>query len=398
MLLLPQTPHAAYIHIPFCRRRCFYCDFPISVLGETRRGENSGSVADYVGLLTQEIQATPILGGPLQTVFFGGGTPSLLSVAQVGHILETLRDRFGLHPSVEISMEMDPGTFDITHLQGYVAQGVNRVSLGVQSFQNAALEACGRFHRVVDVERAVADLQTAGVVNWSLDLISGLPHQTLADWAQNLERAIALDPTHLSVYDLTVEPQTPFGRTYQPGIAPLPNDETTLTMLRRAQQTLTAAGYDHYEISNYAKPGYQCQHNRIYWENRSHYGFGMGATSYTHWQRFSRPRTRREYAAWVQHYVKTHGQLDCPTTPRTERVLDGLITGLRLKEGVSLAPVQALGRLDDTVSVLQPHIDNGLAILTRSATAPHLRLTDPDGFFLSNTVIVSLFEVLDDEP
>ena len=393
MLLHP--PFAAYIHIPFCRRRCFYCDFPISVLGDTRRGEDSGSVADYVTLLVQEIRATPVQEGELQTVFLGGGTPSLLSVDQVGHILQVLREQFGLHPGAEISMEMDPGTFDREHLQGYVAHGGNRVSLGVQSFQDEALADCGRFHRGVDVDRAVADLRAVGVDNWSLDLISGLPHQTMADWAENLARAIALRPAHLSVYDLTVEPQTPFGRTYQPGVAPLPSDETTLSMLRQAQQVLTAAGYDHYEISNYARPGYPCRHNRVYWQNQSHYGFGMGATSYTHQQRFSRPRTRREYAQWVEAYVHNNGQLDCPPTPFAEQVLDGLMTGLRLKEGVSLVPVQTLGLLDRTLTALQPHLDRGLAILTETPTGPRLRLTDPDGFFLSNAVIVTLFGVLE---
>ena len=366
------------------------------MLGETRRGEDSGSVATYVALLLQEIRATPVLGGPLHTVFFGGGTPSLLSVAQVSSILRALSDRFGIQSQAEISMEMDPGTFDLAHLQGYVDQGVNRVSLGVQSFQDAALAACGRFHRVADVDRAVADLQTAGVKNWSLDLISGLPHQTLADWEQNLRRAIALHPTHLSVYDLPIEPQTPFGRTYQPGVAPLPSDDATLTMLRRAQQVLTVAGYDHYEISNYAQSGYQCQHNRVYWKNRPHYGFGMGATSYTSFQRYSRPRTRREYAVWVQAYERCKGQLDCPPTPVAEQVLDGLMTGLRLKEGVSLEPVRELGLLAAAIAALQPHLDSGLAVLTEASHGPHLRLTDPDGFFLSNTVLVSLFEALED--
>ncbi|MEO0757405.1 MAG: radical SAM family heme chaperone HemW [Cyanobacteria bacterium J06648_16] len=391
------SPRSAYIHIPFCRRRCFYCDFPISVLGERRRGESSGSVAEYVELLLQEIQVTPVLGGPLRTVFFGGGTPSLLSVSQVEQILQALRQRFEIEAAAEISMEMDPGTFDRMHVQGYAAQGVNRVSLGVQSFQDASLAACGRVHRVTDVYRAVADLETAGIENWSLDLISGLPHQTLADWAENLACAIALRPTHLSVYDLTIEPQTPFGKTYQPGTAPLPSDAATVTMLRQAQQVLTTAGYDHYEISNYAQPGHQCQHNRTYWENRPHYGFGMGATSYTQHQRFGRPRTRRAYADWVRAYQAGGGQLDCPETPWAERVLDGLMVGLRLREGVSLQPVAELGEgvLRGAIAALQPHLDSGLAVLTHMPAEPHLRLTDPDGFFLSNTVIVSLFEALE---
>ncbi len=173
-------------------------------------------------------------------------------------------------------MEIDPGTFALEQVQGYKTAGVNRVSLGVQAFQSELLEVCGRSHTVADVHKAVELVHRAGFQNFSLDLISGLPHQTLEHWQASLEQAIALSPTHLSCYDLTIEPGTPFNRQYSPGSSPLPSDETTAEMYRMAQRLLTAAGYDHYEISNYAKPGYQCRHNRVYWENRSFYGFGMG--------------------------------------------------------------------------------------------------------------------------
>ena len=143
-------------------------------------------------------------------------------------------------------------------------------------FQAELLQACGRSAHCDDVYAAVELVHQAGFEHFSLDLISGLPHQTLDDWQDSLEQAIALTPTHLSCYDLTIEPVTAFGRQYKPGMQPLPSDEVTADMYRTAQQHLTAAGYDHYEISNYAKPGYQCRHNRVYWENRSFYGFGMG--------------------------------------------------------------------------------------------------------------------------
>ena len=310
---LSTRPRSAYLHIPFCRRRCYYCDFAVSIVGdrppiartaglpeEPVNGSNSGTIAHYVEILCQEIRLTQATGQPLETVFFGGGTPSLLSVEQLHRILHTLDQQFGIANGAEISMEIDPGTFDLPQLQGYRDAGVNRVSIGVQAFQPELLQACGRSHTVDDVYTAIELVHQAGFKNFSLDLISGLPHQTLTHWQESLEQAIALAPTHLSCYDLTIEPVTAFGRQYKPGMQPLPSDETTAEMYRMAQRLLTTAGYAHYEISNYAQPGYQCRHNRVYWENRSFFGFGMGATSYLEHDRFSRPRKTREYYEWVE--------------------------------------------------------------------------------------------------
>ncbi|MGB3757589.1 MAG: radical SAM family heme chaperone HemW, partial [Rivularia sp. (in: cyanobacteria)] len=255
--MISGSVNAAYIHIPFCRRRCFYCDFPIYVVGNTKRGETSGAISQYVEVLCQEIVTIQTNNKPLETVFFGGGTPSLLSTQQLQRILEVLDRKFGIDKCAEISMEIDPGTFDKQHLQGYVNAGVNRISLGVQAFQEELLQACGRFHSVSDIFTAVDLLQAAQISNFSIDLISGLPHQTLDIWQQSLEQAIKITPMHISIYDLTIEPGTAFGRYYQPGDRPLPTDETTVKMYRMAQDILTNVGYEHYEISNYAKPGYQ---------------------------------------------------------------------------------------------------------------------------------------------
>ncbi|MEM9903402.1 MAG: radical SAM family heme chaperone HemW [Cyanobacteria bacterium P01_D01_bin.44] len=386
----PIEPLSAYLHIPFCRRRCFYCDFPISVVGNQLRGETSGTMAQYVERLCAEIAGTPVLGGGLKTVFLGGGTPSLLSVPQLAQILAALRQQFGIAADAEISMEMDPGTFDRDHLQGYRDLGITRVSLGVQALQDELLELCGRFHRVADVHRAVADLHQVGIPSWSLDLISGLPHQTLAQWAQSLANAIALRPDHISVYDLTLEPQTPFGKQYAPGDRPLPPEATTVAMYRLAQQTLTEAGYAHYEISNYARPGHCCQHNLTYWHNQPYYGFGMGATSYTCYQRFGRPRTQRQYADWLEGYLAMDGHLDCEPTPPLERLLDGLMVGLRLAEGVAIAPLQTYLGKDISVHLrhaLGDYIDKGWV----SLSCDRLWLNDPEGFLMSNTVIAELF-------
>lgn len=387
--ILSAIPTSAYIHIPFCRRRCFYCDFPISVVGDRLRGETSGTISQYVDFLCQEIALAPVFGQSLQTIFFGGGTPSLLSVQQLQHILKALEQKFGISPGVEISMEIDPGTFDLEHIQGYRSAGVNRVSLGVQAFDADLLQACGRSHSVNDIYKAVELISRVGFSEFSIDLISGLPHQTLDGWQVSLEKAIAIAPTHISIYDLTIEPGTAFGRYYKGGTHPLPTDETTAKMYRMAQQILTSAGYEHYEISNYAQLGHQCRHNRVYWQNRPYYGFGMGAASYIEEKRFTRPRKTKEYYQWVEAGCV----IDCEVTSADEILLETLMLGLRLAEGVNLAVLkEQFGekKVEEIEKCLQPYLHQGWVKLEKGK----LRLSDPDGFLFSNVILAKLFAEL----
>ena len=399
---------SAYIHIPFCRRRCYYCDFPVSVVGDKNpttgdrmNGSNSGTIARYVEFLCQEIRQQVSVCAhreALTTVFFGGGTPSLLASDQVHSILQTLDQRFGIAVDAEISMEIDPGTFDQAQILGYRTAGVNRVSVGVQAFQEKLLETAGRSHTVEEIYRALDCIHAAGFTNISLDLISGLPHQTLIDWETSLDKAIALAPTHLSCYDLTIEPVTAFGRQYKPGIKPLPSDETTAEMYRTAHRVLTAAGYDHYEISNYAKPGYQCRHNRVYWENRPFYGFGMGATSYIAGDRVARPRKTGEYYEWVEKGERGNGERE--ENGNLDLLLDTLMLGLRLQEGLAIAPlVEQFGEaaIARVWQRLQPYRQTGwVAVEPESAiemaAIKRIRLTNPEGFLFSNVVLTDLFE------
>jgi putative oxygen-independent coproporphyrinogen III oxidase len=388
----PVSPIAAYIHIPFCRRRCFYCDFPISVVGDRPpQGESFGTIAEYVEVLCQEI-ATAQAALPLTTIFFGGGTPSLLSVEQLAKIIETLDRHFTLAPDAEISMEIDPGTFDRAHLQGYRSAGINRVSLGVQSFYSDILQACGRTHTPDDIDAAVEIIHQVNLNNFSLDLISGLPHLTLERWQESLAKAIALSPTHLSIYDLTVEPGTSFHRWYEAGAAPLPTDEMTAQMYRLAQKQLTAAGYEHYEISNYGRSGFQCRHNRVYWENRPYYGFGMAAASYVGGQRFVRPRKRREYFEWVQ----SGGAIDCAIVLSEERLLDTLMLGLRLADGLDGEGLRSeFGDLavEKILKTLEPYEKMGWVAI-EDFPVKRIKLTDPEGFLFSNVLLSTLFEKL----
>jgi oxygen-independent coproporphyrinogen-3 oxidase len=387
-------------------------------------------------VLCQEIELTPHLGSPLATVFFGGGTPSLLTARQLEQILESLHDRFEMIEGWECSIEIDPGTFDLAKLQDYVALGINRFSLGVQTFQPVLLAHCGRSHTVADVYEALDLIHQVGIENWSIDLISGLPNQTWEDWQETLQRAVAIDPPHLSIYDLTLEPQTVFGKRYQPGLAPLPSEETTAQMYRLAQQVLTAAGYEHYEISNYAKPGAQCRHNRVYWENRAYYGFGMGAASYTQQRRFTRPRKTQDYFDWVQKLAESGSQVfeAMPIATPLDQLLDRLMLGLRLAEGIALGDLeQCFGReiVDRILETIAPYRQQGW-VLEEFGVSPaetlrergsefgvqekrgvqraidtggteqgetrdpqdSLRLSDPEGFLFSNTILAELFHHL----
>ena len=399
---VPTNPHAAYIHIPFCRRRCYYCDFPIAPLGNTHN--SATAIEEYVEVLCQEINATPALGQSLTTIFFGGGTPSLLPVQQLQRIIGTVEQQFGVAPLAEISMEIDPGTFDLNQLRGYQRSGVNRVSLGVQAFQDELLQVCGRSHTANDIFRAIDLIRQSGISNFSLDLISGLPHQTLEQWRDSLDQAIAIAPNHISGYDLVLEPDTVFGQRYQPEAKPLPPQEKSAQMYQLAQQKLTEAGYAHYEISNYAQPGYQCRHNRVYWENRPYYGFGMGAASYVHKQRFTRPRTRQQYFAWVQKFVEAGGVIDHPQTSATDELLETLMLGLRLAEGIDLSQIrQQFGQdiVEEIWDCLHTYTQQGwvevLGKRLQVSTIPavgRVRLSDPEGFLLSNTVLAALFEQL----
>ncbi|WP_373542252.1 radical SAM family heme chaperone HemW [Chamaesiphon sp.] len=387
-----MLPTAAYIHIPFCRRRCFYCDFPVFVVGDRHNGATSGNIQLYVEQLGTEIAAQVSYDRPLETIFFGGGTPSLLTVAQLAQIVDWLAAKFGIASDAEISMEIDPGTFDLAQLQGYRQAGVNRVSIGVQAFQDEILQLCGRSHRVRDIYEAVELIHQGGMTNWSLDLISGLPQQTIADWEASLECAIALNPMHIACYDLVVEVQTPFAKQYQPGDTPLPSDEATAEMFRIAQQKLTQAGYAHYEISSYVRHlDYQCRHNLTYWRNQPYYAFGMGAASYLEGYRFTRPRKTQEYYQWVAAGCNWHEVI----TSVEDRFLETFMLGLRLTQGVSLRSISAefgIDRVERLLTCLQPYQQQGwVEIVTHTDDNRQLRLADPEGLLFSNVVLTEIF-------
>lgn len=394
-----MTIFSAYIHIPFCRRRCFYCDFPITILGDSATYRVSPWMGEYVDFLCQEIVTTPFEHQTnLQTVFFGGGTPSLLPVRQLERILNTLAQHLGIADHAEISIEIDPDTFNLAQLVDYQKIGINRFSLGVQAFQDHLLSICGRTHSTKDIDKAINLIHQAQISNFSMDLISGLPHQTVEEWQFSLQKAIKWQPQHISCYDLVLEPLTVFGKQYQAGDKPLPADEVSADMYRLASQMLTEAGYCHYEISNYAQPSYQCRHNQVYWDNKPYYAFGMGAANYTQQKRFTRPRNRQDYFLWVEKLRHNHGIIDAPQLTPHDQLLETLMLGLRLAKGVNLSQI-ALKFGDKVVKQIikftQRYVKQGWVFL--DSDYHYLRLTNPEGFLYSNVVLSDLFSLFDSQ-
>jgi putative oxygen-independent coproporphyrinogen III oxidase len=277
---LEPPPRSAYVHLPFCRRRCFYCDFPIQVVGE-RPGAADDAAEAYCKLLRREIAATPAGSPePLRTLYFGGGTPSLTPPALLAQVIEAIRQRYGLTKDCEVTLEVDPGTFDAARLAAFLDAGVTRVSLGVQSFDAALLERAGRVHDAAAAQHAIDLLLSTHAATGSplrsisIDLIGGLPQQTRPTWQASLATAAASGVHHVSVYDLQIEARTAFGKWYEPGVHPLPAEEVAADMYRDASRVLGAAGFEHYEVSNFARPGSRSAHNQAYWRNEPFFAFG----------------------------------------------------------------------------------------------------------------------------
>ncbi len=382
-----MKPRSLYLHIPFCRRKCFYCDFAITTGGK-------GLQEEYVDVLCQEINHTierQTDRSWLDTVFFGGGTPSLLSGDQIDRVLNTIKRGWDLAEDGEVSLEANPGTVSLEALQSYRARGVNRLSLGAQAFQDELLDRCGRGHTVAEIYEAVDLIKQAGFHNFNIDLIAGLPGQRMKDWEWSLQQTIGLNPTHVSVYDLTIEAGTLFGKRYKAGQFPLPSEEMTVEMYKTAHVVLTEAGYFHYEISNYAKPGYACRHNLTYWQNQPFYGFGMGAASYVDGYRWERPRKIRPYMTMVQN--KAYPSV--VPEQQNDRLFDTLMQGLRLAEGLSLADLyQSFGEatIKTVCHHLLPFVEKGWLEIT-----DRLRLVVPEGWLFSDVVNTALYNLLTTE-
>jgi oxygen-independent coproporphyrinogen-3 oxidase len=278
-----------YVHIPFCRAKCTYCDF------NTYTGL-SRLYAPYLEALMQEawFLASKFLQ-PVSTVFLGGGTPTVLPIELLGRMLTTCSDAFVFEEGAEISSEANPGTVSLDYLRAFRKLGVNRLSLGVQTFDARELAILGRIHDADQVGLTVQQARAAGFDNLSLDLIYGLPDQTLASWQHTLERALALAPEHISLYCLTLEDGTSLQDQVLQGYLPAPDPDQAADMYELADDRLAKAGYQQYEISNWSLPGYECAHNLVYWRNRPYLGLGAGAHSSSEGRRWWNVRPVQTY-------------------------------------------------------------------------------------------------------
>ena len=295
-----------YIHIPFCKSRCSYCDFATDVW------RSNDAVDRYVEALCSEIAGfRPIQGVPpfrngsdlkvrVDTVYFGGGTPSLLSPEQLESVLSAVRSKFNVDPSTEITMEMNPATVTPDSLAAYRAIGVNRASFGVQTFDDRALKLLARGHDANDARATFKMLRDAGFDNVSFDLIAGLPGQTLDAWKRNLDEAIAMTPEHLSLYLLEIHEGTPLAEQVRSKRQPQPDPELAADMYELMLDRLAAAGYEQYEISNFSRPGFESRHNSKYWTLDPVFGFGVSAHSFDGRQRYANERDTAKYVSMVE--------------------------------------------------------------------------------------------------
>lgn len=319
-----------YLHIPFCRRKCPYCDF-FSIEGDDVR------LAGYPALLQRHLAWAAAHGwqGPFDTVYFGGGTPSLLAPAAVGALLDSAAREFGLAGDAEITLEANPGTVTLASLADYRAAGINRLSLGLQSLDPQQLAALGRLHDAAQGVQAVRWARQAGFADLSVDLIFALPGQTLSALDTELDGYLDLAPEHLSCYGLTAEPDTPFHHRVQAGELRLPDDDLYAEAYLLLHHRLQAAGYEHYEIANYARPGHVCRHNLGYWQRRPYLGVGAGAHTFRDvgWgERRTVPADLAGYAAALAGDRETTERLE--GFDRAGAMSETLYLGLRTASGV----------------------------------------------------------------
>lgn len=330
-----------YIHIPYCVRKCNYCDFLSLPLGET---EDCNGREAYVKQLLQEIQKPwkiPENPVTVDTVYIGGGTPSVLSISQISSIISQLRKRWKVHPQAEITMECNPGTVDRQGLMQYREMGINRLSMGIQSAVDHELQALGRIHTFSQAKQAVEWAKEAGFTNISVDLMSAIPGQTLESYEFSLHQILNLEPQHISSYSLIIEEGTPFYEKYWQ--KPPVDEETDRRMYEMTGEILEANGYRRYEISNYAKPGYESRHNTKYWTGKDYLGIGLGASSKI--GRF-RIQNERELSRYLQN-IQEHKRVSYieETLTKEEEEKEYFILGLRCTRGVSLKQfVQCFGR------------------------------------------------------
>lgn len=341
-----------YIHVPFCIKKCAYCDFLSAPAGEEERQR-------YVETMIKEIQGyrKKYQEYCVTTIFVGGGTPSVLSGEQIKEVFNALRASFVIDTQAEITIEVNPGTVTEEKVEAWMQAGVNRISIGLQSVNDEELQMLGRMHTYKDFLNTYHLLRDKGFNNLNIDLISAIPGQTLESWKKTLSTVAELEPEHISAYSLIVEEGTPFYSIYGEGgadgnlesmVQPLPDEETERFIYEETETILQKYGYDRYEISNYAKPGYACRHNEGYWRRVNYLGVGLGASSLIENQRFRNFSTYDTYMDAIQNQKLFHEEVESLSV--TDEMEEFIFLGLRMMSGISREEFQKkFGKKIETV-------------------------------------------------
>lgn len=374
-----------YIHIPFCLSKCHYCAFDSCVAGEDIHRQYSAALTSELadlGKRTTELNSDTILN----TLFIGGGTPTCLPRELLQGIIKNVFDLFKVAPAAEISVEANPGTVDVRYLQMLLETGVNRLSLGVQSFNNLELERVGRIHDEKGACLAIEAARTAGFDNINLDLMYGLPGQTPLSWQNSLEKGLSFVPEHLSLYQLTIEPDTLFNSLYENNTLYHPSEDEIIQMDEMTKEICTSAGLHQYEISNYAVAGKECRHNINYWLNNDYLAAGTSAVSCLNGVRERRVADPREYILRIKEKTSVVIEKECLSRDASFR--ESVIMGLRMVQGVSRRALLKRYSLDPEEyygAILKKLIEDDFLELTES----HLRITEK-GWPLSNRILSEL--------
>ena len=399
--IVPKSGMGLYIHVPFCKTKCPYCDF------NTYQGIES-LMGPYLQALTTELGLWGrVLKRPLvNTIFFGGGTPSYLPSGQIGRILAESGSAFDIGPEAEITIEANPGDLDTKACHQLLCQGVNRLSIGVQSLDNGLLNLLGRRHDAAQAMEAFRTAREAGFSNINLDLMYGLPRQSLSQWQETLGSLVSLSPAHISLYCLTLEEGTPLHRWVQQGKLPEPDPDLAADMYQYAREALADAGYHHYEISNWSQTGFSARHNLVYWLNQPYLGVGPGAHSRIGNYRFWDVDSPNAYMLRVKQWEDTKPQsFDCLTEDELDMVkpvadrehigletscAETMILGLRLLEGMDLEQASAQVGAD-----LQARFKSQIGELVElgllDRCGNHLRLTE-HAYLIANQVFTRFVE------
>jgi oxygen-independent coproporphyrinogen-3 oxidase len=383
----PTVPFSLYIHIPYCISKCPYCDFNSHVVAEIPETQ-------YVNALLRELTTYKVLeewnGRSVQSIFFGGGTPSTFAPASISRLLTRVAASFPVQPDCEITLEANPGTTDREKFRGYRDAGINRISVGVQSFQPRLLQFLGRAHSADGAREALDMVRCAGFENFNLDLIYANPGQSLRDLEADLNEALAFHPPHVSAYNLTFEEGTPFHHEYRAGrIKPL-SEEEEIAMAVVVKEKLRDAGLWRYEISNYARPGAHARHNVNYWRGGDYLGLGAGAHSYKRLEReavFGKRWSNEKNPGRYMQLISDGGQatMDYEEIDRKKAAGEFMFMGLRMTEGVSSQVFSS--RFGSAPREFYPQIDNWLEGELMEQQSGYLRLT-PRGLLLANSIFV----------